>query len=93
MAAKKEKAGKNSKQITTCEKCGHVGVMVGAHNDVCGNLKCSYSGKHIGECFKCGFSLLSDRNEKCPRCHGKITKCTQCGTSIEAGASCSHCGG
>lgn len=31
-------------------------------------------GKHIGACVHCGFTLLADKDEKCPRCEAPIKK-------------------
>ncbi len=77
---------------TVCEKCGKAAGRIGEFGDICANPDCHHSGKHIGACFKCGFTLISDRNEKCPRCHGKINKCRSCGASIEAGKTmCTGC--
>lgn len=36
------------------------------------NQESKYVGKHIGGCSKCGFSLLANTDEKCPRCEAKI---------------------
>lgn len=32
----------------------------------------AYRGKHIGSCAYCGFSLLTDQDEFCPRCEKEI---------------------
>ena len=36
------------------------------------NVKSIAKGKHIGECGHCGFSLLADSDECCPRCETVI---------------------
>ena len=89
-AAKIKKSGRAVVTVT-CEKCGHEGPLVGILGNVCGNKNCHHCGTHIGECFKCGFTLVSDRDGKCPRCFGKLTKCA-CGVSIKAGEKkCDSC--
>jgi hypothetical protein len=84
-------------QVEPCPKCGNTDPWIGMTNTVCpGKINpqtpCHYSGKHIGEC-SCGFTLLSERDIKCPRCGKKVVKCKNCGAAIVLGATCSRCGG
>lgn len=93
MAVKKKSGGK---QVEPCPKCGNTDPWGGSDGTMCtgriNKVECHHCGKHIGECFECGFTLVSDRNDKCPRCHGKIHNCQSCGASIKAGEKkCSAC--